>query len=327
MTPYQLASDTVLAEALRVAQQRHLPDPNVVLIDVGYRILDGMGHMTTDEITVRVHLRRKLRGEDFLRFRTRHPERVPVSDVIGFAVDVPEGPYRLHNDYAPYQILYWRHAFGKIQDPLCGGVSVSSALVSGAGTLGGKVVDRHSGAEMILSNWHVLAGQWAAAPGVEIFQPGRLDGGGAELAVGQFARHAFADDMDAAVASLNGARDCVNTQLNLAPVRGLGEPALGMGVVKSGRASGVTTGVVTGIGGVAKFMYDGLLRVVRNVVHIAPLRAGAEVSAPGDSGAFWLDAASHHAVALHFAGVNAPEYGLGMAMAPVLDALGVDLSL
>lgn len=314
--------------SLQKACELHVYDPNVSLIDVGFRILDAQSRKRIDEIAVRVHVRKKIpRGTIFDRFRKEHPEKVPSADKIGFAIDVPEAPYDLHYWYGYY---YWTPVTNPrvtVQDPLQGGISISNSLKYGYGTLGGKVVDRQTGEKMILSNWHVLSGLWSARPGVEIYQPGQMDGGGPMHTIGQLSRHAFDRNIDAAVATLTGNRDCINAQLELASVHGVRSPELGMKVVKSGRRSSITSGVVTGIGGVARFYYDGIMRTVRDVVHVSPSHPGAEVSAPGDSGAWWLDAGSQKAVALHFAGSNSPEYGLAISMPEVLDALDVDIAL
>ena len=303
----------------------HLLDPNVLLIDVGYRILDSQDRRIVDEVAVRIHVRRKIpRGPSFESFKARFPERVPSKKKIGFPIDIPEGPYDLH--YWPWYYMPKRNPRTDVHDPLQGGISISNAIKFGCGTLGGKVIDRETEEEMILSNWHVLAGSWIARAGLNIYQPGRRDGGGPVNTIAKLKRHAFNKSIDAAVAELTGNRQCINDQMKLGEVKGVKQPELGMKVIKSGRRTGVTSGIITGIGGYSKFCYDGLMRTVRHVIHIAPARSGAEVSAPGDSGSWWLDAESHCAVALHFAGSNNPEYGLAINMPQVLEALKVDIA-
>jgi hypothetical protein len=100
---------------------------------------------------------------------------------------------------------------------------------------------------------------------------------------------------------------------------------LGAVVTKSGRATGITHGQVTGVDGVtAPMLYGGVRRVIREVVTIDPLH-DREVSAPGDSGSCWTATGTPRAVALHFAGGNDPERGLGIDMRAVLSALAVDI--
>lgn len=314
-------------QALNRAVLLHLFDPNVSLIDLGLRVRDTRGQRVEDEFCVRVHVRKKLYAEDFEVFARRYPQRVVDAKQIGFAVDVPE---------ASYAIQPWTWWFGdsttmssprgRIFNPLQGGISISNALKYGYGTLGGKVVDRKTGAEMILSNWHVLVGSWSAWPDLAIYQPGRADGGYAEHTVARVTRHAMDQFIDAAVAELTGDRPLLNNQLDIGPVRGVGAPMIGQNVTKSGRCSGVTNGIITGIEGRQAMYYSGVRRVIRHIVHIAQSPEGGQISAAGDSGSWWLEETSHNAIGLHFAGSNVPEYGLAIAMPQVLDALNVDIA-
>jgi endonuclease G len=108
-------------------------------------------------------------------------------------------------------------------------------------------------------------------------------------------------------------------------VAGMVDPVLGMRVIKSGRRTGVTTGVITGVYGYSFQRYFGFSRIIRDIVHIAPEQPGQEISAPGDSGSWWLERSMLRAVALHFAGSNDPEFGMALSMPKVLEALNVDI--
>jgi hypothetical protein len=206
-----------------------------------------------------------------------------------------------------------------------GGISISNARIGGYGTLGGLVIDRESGAKMILSNWHVLAGAWYAQSGWSIYQPGRGDGGTATDTVAKLSRHAMASSLDAAVAELTGSRQLTNEQFDLDPVKGVDRAVYGMKVVKSGRRTGVTYGRVAGVGGVFKGYYAGVKRLIRNVLTIVPRLDGTEVSSAGDSGSFWLEEETRQAIGLHFAGGDSPERALAIDMQSILDALNVDM--
>ena len=59
------------------------------------------------------------------------------------------------------------------------------------------VIDRESGAQMILSYRHVLVGLWHARPGWPIYQPGQGDGGSAADTVATLSRDATASQLDA----------------------------------------------------------------------------------------------------------------------------------
>lgn len=313
-------------KALNRAVLLHLFDPNVSLIDFGWRVRDTQNQRLEDEFCVRVHVRRKLYAEAFDAFATRYPERVIEPARIGYPVDVPQGDYRVQ--WWPWWSGYSTgsvNSRSRLFTPMRGGISISNALKYGYGTLGGKVVDRQTGAEMILSNWHVLVGSWYAWPGVAIYQPGQGDGGHSGHTVAHLTRQAMDQFIDAAVAELTGVRSLVNDQLDIGPVAGVSAPLPGMRVTKSGRRTGVTTGIISGIEGRQIMSYNGIQRVIRHVVHIAQASEGGQVSDKGDSGSWWLEQETRYAIGLHFAGSNAPEYGLAIAMPQVLDALNVDI--
>jgi endonuclease G len=129
--------------------------------------------------------------------------------------------------------------------------------------------------------------------------------------------------VDAAVAKLTDARSWVNDQLDVGPVSGVTAPMLGMRVVKSGRGSGVTKGVIDGVEGEYPIEYGGLSRKIKHVYRIVPVTAMGEVSRGGDSGSWWLEEGTKQAVGLHFAGYDNPETALTIAMPQVLEALNV----
>ena len=186
--------------------------------------------------------------------------------------------------------------------------------------------DRDTGKKMILSNWHVLAGGWYSPPGGLILQPGRGDGGSDVDSVATFSRHAMSSGIDAAVAELTGSRQLINKQYDLGPLKGVSKAEANMQVVKSGRRTEITRGLITTVvGGAFKMNYSGVDRLIYHVIKIEPRFPGGEVSAGGDSGSIWCEESTMHAVGLHFAGMDAPEQALAIDMQPVLDALNVDL--
>ena len=95
--------------------------------------------------------------------------------------------------------------------------------------------------------------------------------------------------------------------------------------MKSGRKSHITYGRITEIDSTARIRYGDLERIIRDVMSIEPLNGG-EVSRPGDSGSWWLNAETREAIGLHFAGTDLPERALALDMQAVLDALGVDIA-
>jgi endonuclease G, mitochondrial len=305
--------------AVSEAVRDHLvAEENVTAVDFG--LPEHGGELAEDELAIRVHVRHKL------SLSTLEAAGIsPVEPTIGgFKTDVLEGSYRPQ--------LWWSGTSTRAvadprlarSNPLRGGISISNERQHSAGTLGAKVIDRSTGAEMILSNWHVLVGDWTARPGQRIYQPGRLDGGTAADTVATLTRDAMAESLDAAVATLTGARALVNDQLDLGPLGGVGQASLGMDVEKSGRTTHVTHGRVTGVSGVTQITYSGVRRLIKQVVTVDPL-LGGEVSRPGDSGSLWIGSHAGQGVGLHFAGGDVPERALAIDLQHVLAALDVEL--
>lgn len=305
--------------AVRIAVQDYLlADDNVTAVDFGLPLHGG--EIADDERAIRVHVRQKL---PLSVLEAAGVPAVPRT-IREFETDVLEGTYRPH--------LWWQTVGAQPRadprvvraDPLRGGISISDNRHYAAGTLGARVIDRSTGVEMMLSNWHVLVADWAGRPGQPIYQPGRLDRGAAADTVARLTRDAMSNNLDAAVATLTGSRGLVNDQLGLGPITGVALATHGLRVAKSGRTTGVTYGRVTGLGGVAQIAYSGIQRLIRQVVTIDPFWGG-EVSRPGDSGSVWLENEKRQAVGLHFAGSDAPERALAIDFAAVLAALNVEL--
>ena len=305
--------------AREVASAYYLGNPRVTLIDVGMKITDGV---YTGEMAVRVHLRKKPPEAVIEAMRATLPELVIDKSKIPFdKVDLIEATYPLDRSWwTPWPASPRAATF----NPLHGGISLSGEWIFGYGTLGGIVEDRQTGAKMILSNWHVLAGSEFGVPGTRIFQPGYGDYGRGPDTVALLTRHAFDQGIDAAVATLNGARDWSNNQLGIGPVTGCGTPVMDMRVIKSGRASGVTRGVIDGFAGEYPITYHGVLRSIKHVCRIVPQPGELIVSQPGDSGSMWLEQVTHQAVGLHFAGQDDPETALAIALPEVFAALDVN---
>jgi hypothetical protein len=299
------------------ATAHYLSNPRVSLIDVGLKIKEQQGNRIINQLCVRVHLINKPTGPAFESFRSASPGQVIDEEVVGYPLDIIETRYRQHQSEL-------RQSRARAHSPLRGGISVSNEWFFNFGTLGGIVKDQETGKQMILSNWHVLAGSSRAPAGLRIYQPGYGDGGDSRSTIARLKRHAMEQYIDAAVAELNDQRPTINDQLGIGSVSGVETPALGMRVIKSGRTSAVTRGIITGIGGVSTIQYGRFPHQIRHIVHIATAD-GDEVSAGGDSGSWWLEESTRRAIGLHFAGSNNPEYGLALEMAQVLQALKVDL--
>ena len=311
--------------ALYKATRVFLFDPNVHLIGIGYP--EREGKTEENELAIRVHVHTKLEGAELETAVKEGYTRSIPTEIDGFRTDVLQGTYQLH------QWLSWRgwrqtastmNERLMSADPMRGGISISDEFHFTSGTLGGKVYDRTTGEEMILSNWHVLAADWNARRGQLIYQPGRLDGGSYVNVSAYLTRHAMGANLDAAVATLTGRRKLINEQLGLGPVTGVRHGQLGDEVVKSGRSSYITYGRIVEVNGTVRMRYGYLERLIRDVIVIDPWNRG-EVSRPGDSGAWWLDSATRQAIGLHFAGSDMPERALALDMQSVLNALNVEI--
>lgn len=310
--------------ALKEAMSGLLFNRNVNLIDFGQPTRKGQ--LIEDDLSIRIHVHKKLSGFSLETAIERGNTCFIPEYIGGFKTDVIEGTYYPH----------WFNSMGNWQknpknpralraEIMKGGISISDEMHYTYGTLGGKVIDRLNGAEMILSNWHVLVASWGTRLGQRIYQPGRGDGGNWTDTVATYTRDAMASNLDAAVATLNGRRHLTNDQFDLSPATGVVRAEIGMEVVKSGRKSNITFGRVTGIEGIAKIQYDHVNRIMFNIVTIEPLYPWGEVSAGGDSGSWWLNLNTKQALGLHFAGSNSPERALAHDMLTVLDALNIDI--
>jgi hypothetical protein len=203
-----------------------------------------------------------------------------------------------------------------------------------AGTLGAFVRVDGSDQPHLLSNNHVLADENRGAVGDEILQPGVLDGGQSGTdRIASLQRFVALDAAgvnyaDAAIAALD---DGVEFEASIEEIATTGAitPAEDVErVVKRGRTTGLTHGLVTAIevdNVVARFS-TGNLRF-DNQIEIAG--AGMTVfSRGGDSGSLIVDESSGDAVGLLFAGSDqgGPQ-GTGVTYANPLDAVFQRLSV
>lgn len=364
--PQPLPEDRVQAAIAQLdrVRRRWLRRRGVTAVDVGYRIA---GDELTDELAIRAHVERKLpptevSDEDLF---TSPGEPRTLGE---FPVDVLEVAYAPCHDpsCAPLDPgeLNPRHR----SSPLMGGLSVGSPGVT-AGTLGAVVWDRADGSAHILSNWHVLAlgasdsrsggcthpghgadpqPYYQAAPhpyyqavshpyyqsvpgGMAIYQPGPADGGTPADIVAWLSRSRLDRAMDAALARLDGPRPYLRDLLGLHPIGGEAEPRLGMKVVKSGRSTGVTKGLIDGVSLSTTITYGHGPQAFTDQLHIVPRPPWPhpdheyEVSDAGDSGAVWIDEATGMAVGLNFAGERDPHPRSEHALANPMPRVATEL--
>ncbi len=256
---------------------------NVTGVGVGYKVKNGK---ITDQVSVRVYVSKKLSKESL------DPGDLIPNVINDVPVDVIEADFVIHQD--PSVPANHRLRF----NPLLGGISVGNFIT---GTLGVSVFDNALGEDMILSNWHVFCGSATCMQGEAIIQPGRHGGdtGGPRDIVARLHRVALTDEVDGAIARLTGDRFLLKQVFGRGTVSQVAAPRLGMRVRKSGRTSGLTSGMITDESAdVTVSGYPGGNRSFRNQVII---ENGDQLSLAGDSGSVWIDD-SNSAVGLNFAG-------------------------
>lgn len=280
---------------------------NVTGVGVGYKVVAGK---ITDQLAVRVYVSKKL------PVKSLDAGDVLPKIIDGVPVDVIEADFIVHQD--PSIPADHRLRF----NPLLGGISVGNLSLGGSGTLGVSVFDNVLAEDMILSNWHVLCGSFTCSQGEIIIQPGQGGGdtGGAGDVVATLYRSALTDEVDGAIARLTGDRFLLKEVFGRGFVSEITTPVLGMRVRKSGRTTGLTSGMITDES--ANITIRGYPNGDRNFRNQIIIENGSQVSRPGDSGSIWLDD-SNRAVGLNFAGSG--NRGVANPMTAVVAALNINL--
>ncbi len=302
-------------QVLESVREDWLKRDGVTAVDLGFK---WSGGEMTGKLSIRVHVAKKKEKSELTE-----ADMFP-KEVEGIAVDIIEASYAPQAliDVQPEAAIEGR---GQRWDEIPVGVSIGCKH-STAGTLGAKVIDQETGDEMILSNWHVLAGRKDIEVGLPIWQPGWIDGGTKdENIIAELTRWVLGP-YDAAVARLTGSRSVKTTTLEDRAIEDSTSPRLGMMVWKSGRSTGYTEGFIDGMRMTVPLNYrEAGVHTLERVFRIVP-RPGAapgEISIGGDSGAAWVDEESGKVVGLHFAGEvgDNPEHALANDIGPVISAL------
>ena len=207
--------------------------------------------------------------------------------------------------------------------PIVGGVTISPLNESFVGTLGCFLQRTTNGVSQVfaLSNNHVMADTNRLAIGTPIVQPGPevvpTKPGDVFSALSSFIPLQFPQARIAPVVNVFDAAIAIVAEENLikkgkllgiskyVPKVGVAVP--GMRVIKSGRTTGVTTGIVTAtrVNGVqVNYGTNASPRIAtfNDTIEIVSDNDAKPFSMPGDSGSVILDAATGQPVALLFAG-------------------------
>ncbi|MCH9652681.1 MAG: S1 family peptidase [Planctomycetes bacterium] len=287
---------------------------------IGYRTRHGV---PTGEVALKVYIDRKA-----MRASSLTSKRVP-SEIDGMPVDVEE----VGGDIVP--VAGFQQSYPR---PVPSGVSICNIDADfrlkqrSAGTLG-CLVELDDGRLCVLSNHHVLSPGGTAQEGDRVIQPGSLDGGTKEKLIGLYTdfrnggpafstggNEAYQVDADVAFTNFDlVSPKHVNYEIDPEPVL----PKLGMTVVKNGRTTGATMGVITGIGLRTSIMYPGSgLVSFTGQIMIQGLGNNA-FSMAGDSGSLITCAMTKRPVALLFAGSTANSYTLANPIHAVMREVGI----
>jgi hypothetical protein len=294
--PITNANDPQLPKAYLAALAQYGDQPDVCGVDIGYRYA-GTRMLPNDGLVVRVHRSPKLsESDEGARARRPMAKASAAAAVPAIVEGVPL--VVLHAKYARHQGASGGTAAPDIHkrlahaDPLCPGVQVAQRNGTG-GTLGLIVFDLDLEAFSILSNQHVLRVDGASP---EIDQP-ELARGGTEVAT--FTRAIANPIGDAALARLDKKLTLSAVQFGTkVVVAAAANVRIGDVVRKSGAGSGLTTGVVDGIG---CYRMDDNEKPMDGFRIVAKPR-NRDISTNGDSGAVWFRKSDHKGLGLHVGG-------------------------
>jgi len=195
-----------------------------------------------------------------------------------------------------------------------------------SGTLGSLVTDGTT--QYILSNNHVLARADQAVVGEDVSQPGLIDSNCAvATVVADFSgAAALGSNVDAAVAQLRvGQMDPTGFIEDIGvPSSTVVGPSVALGVAKSGRTTGFTTGTISSINTSVSVQYQKSCNAGKKFTVSYTNQVvinSSTFSAGGDSGSLIVtNNASHNPVALLFAGSSSTT--IGNPIGEVLTKLG-----
>lgn len=320
-----------LKQYIRTRGPDLLEDPNVSSVGIGHKIKNGT---RGKQVALQFTVKSKAEPEALEALgTTRIPSSITV-DGMEVPTDVIERSYQPHFRVVAEVEKPERKTR---LEPIVPGVSVGGVTVS-AGTIGCIVFDKADGTPYVLSNWHVLQGAEGQL-GEEVVQPGKFDDNRiSRNHLGVLRRSHLGPAGDCAVATIDEGRafDPKILELGVTPQE-LGEPDLGDKVIKSGRTTGVTHGIVRRIHTMAKIDYEGDVgEKTIGCFEIGPdtenPAADHQISMGGDSGSVWLfkqnGRTSKVIAGLHFGGESAGEvddHALACLSSSVFEKLDITL--
>jgi len=317
-----------LKSYIRQNSSKYLNRKNISSIGIGLKIKDGK---RTDEICLQFTVDNKIELESL---ESVGAFVIPKSiDIEGTTIstDVVQRKYELSFEVIEEATDNAR----KVRyDTMIPGISISNTRGS-AGTLGCIVYDKDNESPYILSNWHVLHGDTGFL-GDSIVQPGPHDDNRIDINFcGTLVRSHLGEAGDCAICSIesrNFKEDIFKLNTN---VQKLSEPELLDKVIKSGRTTDVTYGIVERIHVISEIYY-GPNTGNQNIgcfeigLDHDNLPNDGEISKGGDSGSAWMISKNNKATnilaGLHFAGEsshNPHEFALACYPKSVFEKLGI----
>lgn len=311
---------------VRKQASEFLKQKNITSVGIGYKEMAGK---PTKEISIQFTVGRKVAPE---ALESLGAMAIPKSFKID-GVEVPTDVLQRSFEQSARPVALQSAPQRKIVvDPIVPGVSIGHRDVS-AGTAGCVVFDATSGTPYILSNWHVLHGSTGQL-GDAVVQPGKHDDNRVDRnKAGKLVRSHLGIAGDCAIASIEG-RGLSRQVMGLGvAVERIGEVELGDKVVKSGRTTDVTYGIVTRVHTTVRIDYAAAGDKEIGCFEIGPdsakPAANGEISMGGDSGSAWMlverTRATNMMVGLHFAGEvgDAPEHALACYPSSVFEKLQI----
>jgi endonuclease G len=299
-----------LKQFIRARGAEYLQDKNISSIGIGYKNVNGK---PTNEIAIQFTVDVKAAPESLKSLKTTEIPKTINVDGIEVPTDVVERSFVPSFKLVKETEVELRKSR---MDPVQPGLSIAITTET-AGTIGTIVFDKKDGTPYMLSNWHVLHGNRGHI-GDDIVQPGPFDDNRIHLnRVGKLVRSHLGAAGDCAIANIEDRKfDNIIFELGV-KVDLLGEPELGDKVIKSGRTTGVTHGIVTRVNTMVKIDYEGStgeqsIGGFEIGVDEDNMPGNGEISMGGDSGSIWLlkgpdGKPMNVMVGLHFAGEGSSD--------------------
>lgn len=325
--------------AVREHAKSFLRLPGITSVGVGYRIQGGE---RTKELCIQYTVEEKKIEKDVNRSQLLPKSIQFVVDAktkqtVEIPVDVLQRSYQTsHRIVGQVEPESVRDIRRERRNPIQPGISISNRDGT-AGTLGAIVFDRDSGEPYVLSNWHVLQTRFGQI-GDPIAQPGPYDDSKVEPnLMGRVVRSFLGLAGDCAIASIENRR-FVKEILDIdgAVPTHTAKAQLNDRVVKSGRTTGTTYGIVRRVGVITSVDYEkptGTQQIGGFEIGPDPDNPPdrGEISDSGDSGSLWLIADQPDVVVgLHFAGETDPnpaeEHAMACNIHSVLEQLNVQFA-